>query len=442
MTAIAAGVALALAIPMAIIISVDLRSSFISQLQVDTLATAVTLASQPSSQWPRTIDEVAKRTGARVVIVDEDHSLIADTASSPVDRSFDRPEILQALAGTMTSSVRPSQTLGTDLRYVAAPVVKNEQVSAAVRLSLPEQDVVALVHRSQLWLVGFVLAVMMLAAIVALLISRSISAPLSRLAQIARGIPDDLKLRARDGDGPGEVQAVAKALNQTTDRLTELLERTQAVAADASHHLKTPLTGVRLRLEAIEDLTDQEEIRTEAQRATIEVDRLTHRIDQVLELARSDAGSMSGGIAEASMVVVERVTAAFVIAEERSLQLHLDVAPDVRIPVGAPTLARIVDELVGNALDYAVSQVRIRLAAERQEALLVVEDDGPGLPPAEYEAVFQRFVRGSGSVPGGTGLGLSLVRETARASGGDAVAGPSQLGGLAIHLTWPLVAHQ
>ena len=116
MTAIAAGVAIALAIPMAVIISTDLRSSFVSQLEVDTLATAVTLASQPSTDWPKTIQGVAERTGARVVIVDEDHSLIADSANSTTERSFNRPEIVQALAGTLTSSVRPSATLGTDLR--------------------------------------------------------------------------------------------------------------------------------------------------------------------------------------------------------------------------------------------------------------------------------------------------------------------------------------
>ncbi len=439
MTAIAAGVAIALAIPMAVIISTDLRSSFVSQLEVDTLATAVTLASQPSTDWPKTIQGVAERTGARVVIVDEDHSLIADSANSTTERSFNRPEIVQALAGTLTSSVRPSATLGTDLRYVAAPIVKQERVSAAVRLSLPEDDVIAVVHRSQLWLVAFVLAVMFLAAMVALLLSRSITAPLWRLAAVARGLPDDLSLRAQSGDGPAEVQAVAGALNQTADRLTGILENTQAVAAEASHHLKTPLTSIRLRLEAIEDLSDQEEVRVEAERATSEVDRLTHRIDQVLELARNDAGVSKTTVADASAVIAERTLAAGVIAEERDLELRVSLAPHVSVGVSAAILARILDELLGNAFDYARSQVWVSLAEENHQAVLTVEDDGPGISAAETELIFHRFVRGASANAGGSGLGLALVRETARASGGNAVARASVLGGLEICVSWPLV---
>ncbi|MDO8733508.1 MAG: ATP-binding protein [Actinomycetota bacterium] len=438
MTAIAAGVAIALAIPMAIVISTDLRSSFVSQLEVDTLATAVTLASQSSAEWPTTIAKVAQRTGARVVIVDEDRSLIADSANSTTDRSFDRPEIVQALHGTLTSSVRPSATLGSDLRYVAAPIVKQEQVSAAVRLSLPEDDVIAVVHRSQLFLVVFVLAVMFLAAMVALLLSRSITAPLSRLAAVARGLPDNLNLRAQDGDGPAEVQAVAGALNQTADRLSGILEHTQAVAAEASHHLKTPLTSIRLRLEAIEDLSEQEQVRVEAERATSEVDRLTHRIDQVLELARNDAGVLHTTVSDASAVIADRTVAAAVIAEERNLELRVALAPHVSVGVSSPILARIVDELLGNAFDYAQSQVRVSLAEVSRQAVLTVEDDGPGISVQEAELIFQRFMRGKGANSGGSGLGLALVRETARASGGNAVALASVLGGLEIRVSWPL----
>jgi len=442
MTAIATGVALALAIPMAVIISTDLRSSFVSQLEVDTLATAVTLASQSSAQWPQTIAEVAERTGARLVIVDEDRSLIADSADSATDRSFNRPEIVQALAGNLTSSVRPSATLGTDLRYVAAPIVKQERVSAAVRLSLPEDDVVALVRRSQLWLVTFVLAVMFLAAMVALLLSRSIAAPLGRLAAVARALPDDLSLRAHEGDGPSEVRAVAGALNHTADRLTEILENTHAVAAEASHHLKTPLTSIRLRLEAIEDLTEQQDVRIEAERATAEVDRLTHRIDQVLELARNDAGALTGAVADASGVVTDRTQAAAVIAAERGIDLQVLVVPHLVIGLSAPVLARIVDELLGNAFNYARTRVRIGLAVLDGQAVLMVEDDGPGVAAAEIESIFQRFVRAANAVQGGSGLGLALVRQTARLSGGDAIAQASPLGGLAVRVSWPLLAGQ
>ena len=156
--------------------------------------------------------------------------------------------------------MRTSVTLGEDLRYVAAPVIQNYGVVAAVRLSLPESIVTEEVQETQRWLVVFVLTVVVAAALVAWLLARSISSPLRQVAKVAEDLPDDLDLRANEDDGPHEVRAVAIALNSTAERLSGILQRQQRVAADASHHLRTPLTGVRLRLEAIEDISDQEQV--------------------------------------------------------------------------------------------------------------------------------------------------------------------------------------
>jgi signal transduction histidine kinase len=438
MTLLAAGVALALAIPMGIVISQDQHSAFISQMQVDTLSTSVALSAQPETQWQNTADKVSVKTGARVVVVNVDSALIADSDLSGVDRSFNRPEITQALAGTVTSDERLSVTLGTDLRYVAAPVVKLGKIVAAVRLTLPEYEVTNVVRKTQFALTAFVLAVMFFAALVAWLIARSIAAPLSRVAEVAEHLPDDLSLRADERDGPVEVQAVSRALNITAERLTGILERTQAVAADASHHLKTPLTGVRLRLEAIEEISNQEDVRTEAVRATAEVDRLTHRIDQVLALARTDSGEFLQGRCVASEVIADRVEEASVIADERGLILETSIDANLEVQISQAPLAAVMDELLGNAFNYAKSVVKVTLTTQGNMAVLEVEDDGPGLAIAEMSVVFNRFVRGTSAKLGGSGLGLALVRETARACGGDAIAMPSELGGLVIRTTWPI----
>ena len=438
MTLLAAGVALALAVPMAIVISNDRHASFMSQLQNDTLATSVALAAQPAAKWPTTVASVSAATGARVVVVNSKFTLVADSQKSAVDRMFDRPEIATAMKGTLTSGARTSSTLATDLHYVAAPVIKGEKVVAAVRLSLVDAEVAAVVRQAQIALLFFVIAVMVFAALIAWLIARSIAAPLSRVAQIAERLPDDLSLRAEEDAGPAEVQAVASALNVTAERLTGILERTHAVAADASHHLKTPLTGVRLRLEAIEDISTDEAVRVEAQKATDEVDRVTHRIDQVLALARSDAGDTLRGRCNASEVVAERIDQASMTADECDLELHQRLDDEVIAAVTAPPLARVIDELLGNAFEYAKSQVRVTLTVDDGYASLIVEDDGMGIPIIEQEVVFNRFVRGATAVAGGSGLGLALVRETARACGGDAVAFTSPLGGLAVRTTWPL----
>jgi len=438
MTLLVTLVALALAIPMAIVVGNDERSGFVTQLEVDTLTTAATMSSQPFIDWQATADEVAQRTGARVVAVSPERSLEADSGGSDLDRSFDRPEIDEALAGALTSDVRTSVTLGEELRFVAAPIIQNFQVVGAVRLSLPESIVDDEVQETQRWLIIFVVAVMVAAGLVAWVLARSIAAPLRDLAQVAEELPEDLDRRARTQDGPPEVRAVASALNSTAERLSGILRRTQRVAADASHHLRTPLTGVRLRLEAIEDITDQPDVAREARAATAEVDRLTHRIEQVLELARSDASAVPVVVQDVSEILAERIDAAAVMADERGIVLVGDVTPGVMVDAPRGSMARVVDELIGNALAYARSAIDVRLGIGENSAVLSVADDGPGIPESEREAVLERFHRGTGSVPGGSGLGLALVKETVVALGGSVRAEQSPRGGAQIVLDLPM----
>jgi two-component system sensor histidine kinase TctE len=194
---------------------------------------------------------------------------------------------------------------------------------------------------------------------------------------------------------------------------------------------------VRLRLEAIEDITTEEAIRTEAIAATAEVDRLTHRIDQVLSLARSDSGSTVVRRMNASTKVSGRIIEAELIANENEIELTGDITPDLWILSSEGTVAKITDELLGNAMSYARTRIHVTLRREDRDVVLTVGDDGPGLAVDERESVFQRFTRGSAAVPGGSGLGLALVQESARAVGGDATAGQSQLGGLEVRVTFP-----
>lgn len=210
------------------------------------------------------------------------------------------------------------------------------------------------------------------------------------------------------------------------------------MAAEASHHLRTPLTGVRLRLEAIEDLAADPRVASEATAATVEVDRLARRVDQVLALARADAGRMPTQAVDVAAVARDRVVAAEPQAQAAGVRLEVSADDGATVDDLPGTVPRIVDELVGNALAYARSRIRVSVRARDDEVHLIVEDDGPGVAEHQRDAVFERFVRGDAAVPGGSGLGLALVREGARASGGDATAGVADLGGLRVEVVWPL----
>lgn len=437
MAVLVAFVAAALAIPMAIVVSNDQRAAFIARLEVDTLATAATMSAQPFIDWQATAEETAQRTGARVVVVSPERSLLGDSGNTELDRLFDRVEIDEALKGSLTSDVRMSQTMGEELRFVAAPIIQNYDVAGAVRLSLPESLVDEEVQETQRWLALFVVTVIITAGLVAWILARSIAAPLRHVALVAEDLPNDLDQRARTDEGPPEVRAVAVALNNTAERLSGILRRTQRVAADASHHLRTPLTGVRLRLEAIEDITDQADVAEEARAATAEVDRLTHRIEQVLELARGDVGAVPLESQDICAIVRERVEAAAPAFDESGVRLSVEAPESVAVMAPRGSLARLVDELLGNALKYARSRVEVTVVASATAVQVDVADDGPGIPEDEREVVFERFRRGSGSAPGGTGLGLALVRETVAAMGGSAHARPAPGGGALLRLELP-----
>jgi signal transduction histidine kinase len=190
-------------------------------------------------------------------------------------------------------------------------------------------------------------------------------------------------------------------------------------------------------LEAIEDISGEPDVREQAAAAMVEVDRLSRRIDQVLALARSDAGAGNSSYVNASEIVHERVRAAAVEAQARGIDLRSSVSDGVQVLVAPGVFDRIVDELLGNAFLYARETIIVDLSMGASLVHLRIGDDGPGLPEGERAGVFERFQRGSTSVPGGSGLGLALVRESARAAGGDAEAGESPLGGFAVHVTLP-----
>jgi len=437
-TGLVALVAVALAVPIAIIVDNDQRSAFVAGLEVDAMTAASILASQPPTEWQDTAAEVSQRTGARVVVVSTERLLLADSDQSDLERSFDRPEITAALDGLLASDVRYSTTLGVDLRYVAAPVIQDQQIVAAVRLSLPEAAVDDLISRTRVALAGFVVAVVVAAALVAWIIANSISAPLRHVAEVAAVLPDDLEARADDAAGPPEVRVVARTLNQTAARLSGILRRQQRVAADASHHLRTPLTGIRLRLEAIEEVSDEPAVQRDAAAAIGEVDRLNRRIDQILALARSDAGQ-SVEDTDIRAVVADRVRTAEPTVRARGLAIAEVVAEgDLHVLAARGAVDRVIDELIGNALSYAGTSITVRAWRQRDDVRLDVEDDGPGLSAEDRGRVFERFVRADGAVPGGSGLGLALVRESALAAGGDAWAEPVSSGGLRICTRWPV----
>ena len=139
-------------------------------------------------------------------------------------------------------------------------------------------------------------------------------------------------------------------------------------------------------------------------------------------------------------MLINGVKAELLPATDRGLAIGADIEADVRVRAVMGSVARAADEIIGNALSYARSRIDVSVHREQAFGVLRVEDDGPGIPSAERSRVLQRFIRGSSAAPGGSGLGLALVAESATATGGAVAVGESALGGCSIEVRWPLAA--
>lgn len=382
-----------------------------------------------------------QRTEGRVVMVNRRGESIIDSShlgGAPRDFST-RPEIASALRGAFASGHRMSSTLGTDLLYVAVPVRHDGGVLGVVRVSYPVTTVDTAVRAIWLKLLALDAAVLGLAAMIGWLIATNLGRPIQSLETAAARLAEgDLGARVPDQRAPADLAQVSDTFNTMAERLQTLVESRQAFLADASHQLRTPLTALRLRLEAVASAQAAPSVDLDA--AGAEVDRLSDLVDALLSMARIDANPGEIVPVVVGDVARERVDTWSMLADEQDVRLRLnDTTSGASARVIDGGLEQILDNLIDNALGHSGAgdtvTVRVQRARDSDRVIVAVSDEGPGVPPDQLRRLFDRFWRGPGAEPGGTGLGLSVVRRLAEASGGQATARPSQSGGLEIEVS-------
>jgi signal transduction histidine kinase len=390
---------------------------------------------------PSPADTYEDRTGARVVVVDRAGISQVDTGDS-IDRDFStRPEIAAALDGVRTAGTRRSDTLNTDLLYVAVPVASGGTVHGALRVTLDTGDVNARIRNFWMSLGAIAVVVLAAVALIGWVIARSVTRPLRQLtASAARFASGDLSVTEHVTEGPPEIRALDETMGTMAQRLDTVLRDQRRFVADASHQLRTPLTALRLRLENLQnDLADgsrpvAEQPSVEAlERAIGETERLTELVSNLLQLARADDRPATA-VVDLGVLVRDRVDTWTAIAEERRIELRQSGdGASVMVRCVAGAIEQILDNLLDNAL--AVSEPGSVVEAELQRAgervRLSVIDHGPGLSDDSKAAAKRRFWRGDTSRPG-TGLGLSIVDTLATASGGEVTLVDTAGGGLTV----------
>ncbi|GAA2113733.1 HAMP domain-containing sensor histidine kinase [Nocardioides bigeumensis] len=274
--------------------------------------------------------------------------------------------------------------------------------------------------RALLVLGGLGLVLLVGALLMADRLGQSFVDPIRKLASWSQRLGDDRRPAAVPVSGPPEVQDLAATLNRLVERVDLLLEREREAVSDLSHRLRTPITALRLRIDALPDQGDRT-------RLSDDLDRLQVMVDHVVtEARRSEREGLVVG-APGVAVLTGRARFWAPLAEDQGRRLTIEAeVPEASVRASRADLEALLDVLLDNAFTHTPegAALAVHVAARRSGGLvLTVDDDGPGFP--DGVDVVRRGASGADS----SGLGLAIAHKTATESGGGLVVGRSPSGG-------------
>jgi signal transduction histidine kinase len=240
-------------------------------------------------------------------------------------------------------------------------------------------------------------------------------------------LPQEPARRLDEEKAPRELLPLVRGFNAALDRLASELGRRKRFIADAAHELRTPLAVVALRVEALADETDKQELRRG-------LGRLVHLVSQMLDIERLSLSGRERSSVDLAAIARDVVADLAPTAIKSGYDLSLE-APDAPVLVTgeAHAISRAVTNLIGNSVAHGggAGQIRVAVGADRT---IDVADEGPGVPADLQPRLFEPFSRGSSNAEG-CGLGLHLTREIMRAHGGEVRLVPGR-GGATFRLSF------
>lgn len=344
-----------------------------------------------------------------------------------------RQEIQSALQGKTASTIRQVTTAGSRrVMYAAAPVFASSgEITGIVYLAAP-LPLARLPAYILIQLAGAAGIAVLLAGFVGAILSRRIARPVEALYQAANAVAGgDLEQQVPADSNILELSSLGQAFNSMTASLRRSDQAKNAFIADVTHELRTPLTVIKGTVETLEDgaLDDPEGRDALLVSMHRETDRLIRLVNDLLVLARADAGALHlqfqqvdlAGLAQA------RCESLTVLATPRGITLVVEAAEPMIVCSDADRITQVLDNLLENALRHAPqdTMVCVSVLREGNEMRCSVTDQGPGIPARHLPFIFERFYRADAARDrhsGGSGLGLAIVRSLVQALGGRITA--------------------
>ncbi len=381
------------------------------------------------------VTRYAKQANAQVIVVDRNG--LGVLTSDPVELALgtdytNRPEIEQALLGNVTSGERWSETLQSNLVYVAVPIINGSSIYGAVRLSFPHGEIDQSVTDKTLFLWWVAGAALALSVLLAFVVSGVVSRPIRRVEAQANALANgDFSGRLSESTGPREIKSLAAAFNTMAVKLDSLLRQQRAFASDASHQLRTPLTALLLRIESAREALDSDPDNAAARLrdAENEVERLTTIVEGLLAIARSEGSSTEVTTVDVADIAQSRVENWRALAEENDITIAYEGPNSASALALAGAVEQIIDNLVDNAIGHspAGTAVLVRVRTLGDAIDLSVVDAGTGMTRDQCERAFDRFWRAD-STTDGSGLGLAIVKHLTELGRGSVSLTPNSSG--------------
>jgi signal transduction histidine kinase len=400
-----------------------------------TRATAVDAVENALPDTDKRLDGVLRATGSSLRLLIGDAVVLE--GGTPLLRGATPPEGLR----TVERDARRIRVLVVPLRGIG--LGRLAKLEVATSLADVERRQAELDSR----LVQLGIAALAVIALGTFLAAAGVLRPLRRLRKAAGRIAaeEDLSVRVAENDGPAEVRGMAASFNAMLERLSSsaqarerALEATRRFAFDAGHELRTPLTTVQATLSALHRHPDVDPEQRTAMLADAlaEQRRLVTLLDGLQALARGDASDTPHEPVDLADVVGPAVADTRTRHPEASIEVKVPDGP-VMVSGWEPGLRSLVGNLVGNAAHHGGGRVLVTVTGGERPALWV-DDDGPGIAPADRELVFEPFRRLQEAADRpGTGLGLALVAQQVRTHGATVSVHDSPLGGARFAVAFP-----
>ena len=374
----------------------ELQDDMLRQIAVLTLSSSTGRSSSPTNNVP---NDLLNDPESRVSIIHLPKDVAPDWLSNSVRKGFHTVS-----TGNENLRIFVHEDISGGRTVVYQPTDAGDEIAlnSALRTLVP-----------------MLLLLPILAAIIGWIVRREFG----QIALLAKSLdeqPTDTLIPLRTDELPKEIQPFVLAINRLLERVNNLMVQQRRFIADAAHELRSPLTALSLQAQNIKRSDSLEDMQTRVEPLEAGIERARQLTEQLLTMARTQADTGSDEDIDVDVLARDLIAEYLPLAEAKHIDMGLEEVAKFSLRGSRLTLRLLLKNALENALKYTPEGgvVTVRLVSELNSAVIEIVDNGPGIPAAELDRVFDAFYRMPDSVGEGNGLGLAIAREAASRLGG------------------------